>query len=151
MTIGKDEMDAIEPAVLGYDDTEGIFFDRSKPIMQGSDCPERGPLYEECDPIEVAAEMADEIARLRARVAELLDIGSSRRGRLRVTNREIERLRARVEELKRLADLEDRDLRILLDKSQERIAALEAENHMLREQVADREQDLRLATERDDG
>ncbi len=40
---------------LGYDHDEGIWFDRTKPSGEVDET--KGALYEECDPIEVCAEL----------------------------------------------------------------------------------------------
>lgn len=48
---------------LGYDGEEGIYFDRERPSGEED---HRGPLYEECDPIEVCDELERTIRDLRA-------------------------------------------------------------------------------------
>lgn len=48
---------------LGFDDSEGIYFDRTKPVKGEVD--ERGQLYEECDPVEVAENLEADLTRLR--------------------------------------------------------------------------------------
>lgn len=47
-----------------HDDLEGIYYDTTRPIhgQYGN----RGQLYEECDPLDVCAEMEAELAQLRA-------------------------------------------------------------------------------------
>lgn len=59
-----------------YDGVESIWFDRTKPISgEEGQCPERGQLYEDAEPIDFVPELQDRIAQLegeRGRLAGAL-------------------------------------------------------------------------------